>query len=251
MGSCDCLWLEQKSKNDDSLMTKKISLVIFGLNEYDGINLLKERINHQKKFLTEILYIDGGSTDGSSEVAKSMGWRTIIQNKDNSGVLNAIKLGVKEALGDFVIFFSPDNNCIPEKIEEVTKKINEGWDFVKVSRYYGNAKSYDDNLITGFGNKLFNILIKIFYGFKTFDALGIYYGVNKELFKTLKINFKNTAINTELMIKSKIFDIKCIEIEGDEPKRVGGESKRPIILHGINETLTILKFIPLKFTKKL
>ena len=51
------------------------------------------------------------------------------------------------------------------------------------------------------------------------------------------------------MIKSKIFDIKCIDIEGDELKRVGGESKRPIILHGINETLTILKFIPLKFTK--
>ena len=96
---------------------------------------------------------------------------------------------------------------LPEKIEEVTYKINEGWDFVKVSRYYGIAKSYDDNLITGFGNKLFNFLIKIFYGFKTSDALGIYYGVNKKLFETLKINFNNTAINTELMIKSKIFDI--------------------------------------------
>ena len=201
-------------------MTKKISLVMIGLNEYEGINLLKERINHQKKFLTEILYIDGDSTDGSPELAKSMGWRIIIQGKDNRGALNAIKLGVEEALGDFVIFFSPDNNCIPEKIEEVTKKINEGGDFVKVSRYYGNAKSYDDNLITGFGNKLFNFLIKIFYGFKTSDALGIYYGVNKKLFKTLKINFNNTAINTELMIKSKIFDIKCIDIEGDELKEL-------------------------------
>ena len=232
-------------------MTKKISLVMIGLNEYEGINLLKERINHQKKFLTEILYIDGDSTDGSPELAKSMGWRIIIQGKDNRGALNAIKLGVEEALGDFVIFFSPDNNCIPEKIEEVTKKINEGWDFVKVSRYYGNAKSYDDSLITGFGNKLFNFLIKIFYGFKTSDALGIYYGVNKKLFKTLKINFKNPAINTELMIKSKIFNIKGVDIEGDELKRVGGESKRSIIINGINETLTILKFIPLKFTKKL
>ncbi len=232
-------------------MSKKISLVILGLNEYDGIKLLKERINKQKNQLIEILYIDGGSTDGSAKLAMSMGWRTIIQDENNKGVLNAIKLGVDMALGDFVIFFSPDNNCIPEKIEEVIKKINEGWDFVKVSRYYGNAKSYDDNLITGFGNKLFNFLIKIFYGFNTSDALGIYYGVNKKLFKTLKINFKNTAINTELMIKSKIFDIKCIDIEGDELKRVGGETKRPIILHGINESLTILKFIPLKFTKKL
>lgn len=107
-------------------MSKKISLVILGLNEYDGINLLKERINNQKNQLIEILYIDGGSTDGSAKLAISMGWRTIIQDENNKGVLNAIKLGVDMALGDFVIFFSPDNNCIPEKIEEVIKKINEG-----------------------------------------------------------------------------------------------------------------------------
>lgn len=232
-------------------MTKKISLVMIGLNEYEGINLLKERINHQKRFLTEILYIDGDSTDGSPELAKSMGWRIIIQGKDNRGALNAIKLGIDNSLGDFIILFSPDNNCIPEKIEEVVNRINEGWDFVKVSRYYKNAKSFDDNLVTGFGNKLFNFLIKIFYGFKTTDALGIYYGVNKKMFETLKINFSNTAINTELIIKLKLFGIKCIDIEGDEPKRIGGESKRPILLHGINELLTILKFIPLRFTKKL
>ena len=143
---------------------------------------------------------------------------------------------------------SPDNNCIPEKIQEVVNKINDGWEFVKVSRYYNNAKSYDDSIITGFGNRMFNFLILIFYGFKT-TCFGI--TKVKNLFQKLKINFKNTAINTELMIKCKIFKIKCIDIEGDELKRVGGESKRPIILHGINEMLTILKFIILNLTKKI
>ena len=73
-------------------MTKKISLVMIGLNEYEGINLLKERINHQKKFLTEILYIDGGSTDGSPEIANTMGWRIIIQSKDNSAALGNCRI---------------------------------------------------------------------------------------------------------------------------------------------------------------
>lgn len=230
---------------------KKISLIILGLNEYDGIDLLKERINDQKKFLEEIIYIDGGSGDGSIELAKSSGWKTIVQDEEKRGALNAIKLGVETCKGDYIILFSPDNNCIPEKIQEVVNKIKDGWEFVKVSRYYNNAKSYDDSVITGFGNRMFNFLILIFYGFKTTDALGIYYGVKKNLFQKLKINFKNTAINTELIIKCKIFKIKCIDIEGDELKRVGGESKRPIILHGINEMLTILKFIILNFTKKL
>ena len=230
---------------------KKISLIILGINEYDGINLLKERINGQKKFLEEIIYIDGGSNDGSIELAKESGWKTIVQDTKNRGALKAIKLGVEICKGDYIILFSPDNNCIPEKIQEVVNKINDGWEFVKVSRYYNNAKSYDDSIITGFGNRMFNFLILIFYGFKTTDALGIYYGVKKSLFQRLKINFKNTAINTELIIKCKIFKIKCIDIEGDEFRRVGSESKRPIILHGINELLTILKFIILNFTKKL
>ena len=230
---------------------KKISLIILGLNECEGINLLKERINNQKKFLEEIIYIDGGSKDGSVELAKSSGWKTLVQDETNGGALNAIKLGVDTCKGDYLILFSPDNNCIPEKIQEIVEKIEDGWDFVKVSRYYNNAKSYDDNIVTGFGNRMFNFFILIFYGFKTTDALGIYYGVKKNLFQKLRINFKNTAINTELTIKCKIFKIKCIDIEGDEFKRVGGESKRPIILHGINETLTILKFIILNFTKKI
>ena len=233
------------------MSNEKISLIILGLNEYDGIDLLKERINDQKKFLEEIVYIDGGSSDGSIELAKLSGWKTIVQDEKKRGALNAIKLGIETCKGDYIILFSPDNNCIPEKIQEVVSKINDGWEFVKVSRYYKNAKSYDDNVVTGFGNRLFNFLILIFYGFKTTDALGIYYGVKKNLFQKLKINFKNTAINTELMIKCKIFKIKCIDIEGDELKRVGGESKRPIILHGINEMLTILKFIILNLTKKL
>ena len=80
---------------------KKISLIILGLNECEGINLLKERINNQKKFLEEIIYIDGGSKDGSVELAKSSGWKTLVQDETNGGALNAIKLGVDTCKGDY------------------------------------------------------------------------------------------------------------------------------------------------------
>ena len=232
-------------------MNKKISLIVFGLNEHEGIKLLKDRINKNAENLEEIFYIDGGSTDGSIELAKFAGWRVHVQSDSKKGMLNGMRYGIENCKGDYLILFSPDNNCIPEKIAEVIEKINQGYDFVKVSRYFKSAKSYDDTLVTSFGNWLFNFLIMIFYGFKTTDALGIYYGLKKTLYKDLKINFDNSAINTELMIKCKIFKVNSIDIEGDEPERIGGETKRSIFYHGLKELLTILKFVPLNFTKKL
>ncbi len=223
-----------------------ISLIIFGLNEIDGITYLSKRINKQKKHLKEIIYIDGGSKDGSIQKARKNGWKVFIQNKRNKGVLNGIKYGLRKAKGSHIIFFSPDNNCIPEKISIIKKKINQGYDFVKVSRYLNNAKSYDDTLITSFGNWMFTFMVQILYGSKCTDVLGIYYGIKLSLFKNLKINLNNPALNTEVVIKTNANNVKHIDIPGDELSRIGGESSRSIIYNGLIELYTIFKFLFIK-----
>ena len=50
---------------------------------------------------------------------------------------------------------------------------------VIVSRYKDNAKSYDDDLITGFGNWLFRFLINILYKSKLTDPMVIYRSYEK------------------------------------------------------------------------
>ena len=47
---------------------------------------------------------------------------------------------------------------IPEKLPNLIDKIKEGYDLVCVSRYKDGAKSFDDNILTSFGNKLFTNL---------------------------------------------------------------------------------------------
>ena len=41
--------------------------------------------------------------------------------------------------------------------------MKERYDMVIVSRYLGNAKSYDDDFITAFGNKIFVKKLNVFF----------------------------------------------------------------------------------------
>ena len=61
---------------------------------------------------------------------------------------------------NYVIEFSPDNNCTPEELADIVTKIKEGYDIVVVSRYLGDAISEDDTFITGIGNWFFSKLIR-------------------------------------------------------------------------------------------
>lgn len=76
--------------------------------------------------------------------------------------------------GDIVLTFSPDGNSIPEFIPELINKMKEGCDMVIVSRYLDDAKSDDDDFITGFGNWLFTKTINVLHGGHYTDAMVIF-----------------------------------------------------------------------------
>ena len=194
------------------------------------------RIN--KDWVDEAFVIDGGSTDGSIEYSESLGFEVLRQKE--KGVIAAIKEGLIEAKGDVVITFTPDCNMIPEKIPELVAKFNEGYDMVIVSRYLDGAKSYDDTLISGFGNWLFTNFVNLLFGCNYTDVLGFYRAYRKDLPERLGIDIK-LSIDTQLSIRCAKRGLKVAEIPGDEPKRVGGKSCRSIIGNGLIELSTILR----------
>ncbi len=48
----------------------RYTLVMICLNEIDGIKFISENVNKYKNLLNDIIFVDGGSTDGSYEEAK-------------------------------------------------------------------------------------------------------------------------------------------------------------------------------------
>ena len=66
---------------------KKVTLLVLSLNEYEGIKLLMPTID--KTLFHQIIFLDGGSTDGTIELVNQMGYEIYIQKK--KGIRNGYK----------------------------------------------------------------------------------------------------------------------------------------------------------------
>src|SRR5262245_31965962 len=108
----------------------------------------------ERHWVDQILVVDGRSTDGTAEWARAQGYEVFIQQR--KGLRHAYIEALPHIRGDVTITFSPDGNSIANLIPPLCDKMREGYDMVIVSRYLGNAESEDDDVITGFGNWLFN-----------------------------------------------------------------------------------------------
>ena len=234
--------------NKDSQFT----LVMICLNEVNGIKHITPGIKKYSKLLNDIVFVDGGSSDGSLQIAKSNGWNVFLQPQERMGVLNGIKMGLEKCKTKYVIFFSPDNNCKPEALPALIEEANRGNDLVIASRYKDGAKSYDDTIISGFGNYMITKLVNILFNSNYTDVLNLYKCIRVNVLKEMNhdIFAKISGLSTGLCIKCAINKIKVSDVGFDEPLRLGGESKRPIIEHGYIEISTIIiEFIKNIFKK--
>jgi glycosyltransferase involved in cell wall biosynthesis len=212
------------------------TLIVPTLNEIVGVKEIMPRI--KKEWVDQIIILDGGSKDGTVEYLKEHGYDIVFQKA--IGVRKAFIDNYENVTGDIIITFSPDGNSIPELIPALIDKMKEGYDMAIVSRYLGEAKSYDDTFITGLGNKAFTTIISLLFGYRYTDAMVIYRAYKKEVVKKLGIlklrsDFYEKHIGRyvswepQLSIRCAKNRLKIAEIPGDEPKRIGDENKSGIL----------------------
>jgi len=211
----------------------KVTLIIPTLNELGGMKVIMPRI--KKEWYDQLIIVDGGSIDGTIEYAKGNGYFVYIQK--GKGLRQGLREIYDMAIGDVIITFSPDGNCIPELIPTLVEKMKEAYDMVIVSRYAKGAKSFDDDMVTKFGNWMFTSMINILFGAPYTDALGIYRAYKKELVDKLEINKEAKFLKLaeqrgiligwepQLSIRCAKRKLKVAEIPGDEPARIYGRRK--------------------------
>ncbi|HOI72936.1 MAG TPA: glycosyltransferase family 2 protein [Syntrophales bacterium] len=211
----------------------KVTLLVMTWNEIEGMKAIMPRIRND--WVDQIIIVDGGSTDGTVEWAKQAGYHVYIQKK--AGFRHAYEEILPSVEGDVVITFSPDGNSIPELIPDLLEKMKEGFDMVIVSRYLGDAKSADDDFLTGFGNWFFTGLANLLHGGNYTDAMVIYRAYKKQLIYDLelcddrwynvpeKLFFCKVSWEPLLSVRAARRKLKISEIPGDEPPRIGGERK--------------------------
>ena len=211
----------------------KVTLIILTMNEIEGMKVIMPMI--KRKWVDQIIILDGGSTDGTIEWARENNYFIYVQKRP--GIRQAYKEVLPYIEGDVIITFSPDGNSIPELLPDLIEKIKEDYDMVIVSRYLDSAKSEDDDLITGFGNWLFTKTVNLLHSGHYTDVMVIYRAFKTRFIYDLELDNDKWYSTPEKLFHCRISwepllsvraakrKLKVTEIPGDEPTRIGGERK--------------------------
>ena len=216
-----------------------MSVIVFvlTLDEIDGVSEIMPKI--KKEWADKIIFVDGGSTDGTIEKAKELGFEVIHQKNQGEG--NACRVGTDATESDFIMFFSPDGNDVPDDIPKLIEKTKEGHDIVHISRFGKNSVSEDANLLDKFGNKMFTFLVNTFFGGNYSDALNGFRIIKRKIWDGLKTDAQYLNIEQQTCIRLAKLKIPIFEIDGKEPKRIGGERKMRPLTTGAQLSYQIIK----------
>lgn len=214
-----------------------VAIIILTLNEIEGVRSLLPSV--QKEWADEIVIIDGGSTDGTIEECKKMGFEVVIQK--NKGHGGAILTGVNHTKSDFIVIWSPDGNHEPEEIPKLIAKIKEGYDQVLISRFGKGSINEDAGYFDGFGNKMFAFLTNVFFGGKWTDSLNESRIISRKAMMDIKFDALKMNSTQQMSIRGSKLNQKICEIVGNEGERIGGQRKMSPIPVGALLSKSIIK----------
>ena len=163
----------------------QVSVFVPAYNEVENLESLLERIEEglaARDVRGEVVLVDDGSTDGTSETAEALQarfpWLRVFRHQRNQGLTEAMRTGFHAVRGEYVLFLPADLESHPdEDIPKLLDKLNEGYDVVAgwrqgrkgskvfassvynaVSRWLFKLDVHDMNWIKGFRREVIEAL---------------------------------------------------------------------------------------------
>jgi len=201
-----------------------IYVIIPALNEEKAISKVIKDI---PTVVDEVIVINNGSTDLTSEVAREAGATVLEESRAGYGYacLKGIAyLKDKQKYGDIIVFLDGDYSDYPGELTSLIAPIEKGdYDLVIGTR---NNPLLQKGALTPqqrFGNALATRLMALFYGGKYTD-LGPFRAISFEALGRLNMKDKTYGWTVEMQLKALKYKLKYTEIPVNYRPRIG-ESK--------------------------
>jgi len=183
-----------------------VCILIPTLNEEESIG---EVISEFKKCgFTNILVIDGHSTDATREIAEREGARVVVQKGKGKGT--AVRQAFDLIDDDVLVMIDGDGTYSPSEVSTLLAPILNGEADHVIGNRFGFGGSFSP--LHRFGNWALNKVFWLGYGIKLHDILSGYRALTKDGVSKLDLEKTGFEIEAEMAIKSVRRGIRMKEV---------------------------------------
>jgi glycosyltransferase involved in cell wall biosynthesis len=208
-----------------------VSVVIPALNEEEPIaNVVRECV--ATKIPREVIVVDNGSDDRTTERARAAGAKVLAQPQRGYG--RACMTGVRSLSSecDIVVFLDGDGSDCPEFMNQLVDPIARGThDFVIGSRTRGQRERGSMNFQQIFAGRFAGCLLSILYGVRYTDMCP-FRAIRRHALEKLSMREETYGWNLEMQMKAARAGLRVLEIPVKHRCRTGGVSKVSGTLRG-------------------
>jgi glycosyltransferase involved in cell wall biosynthesis len=224
----------------------KLSVIIPVLNEKNTILELLARVEKTTVELQEIIIVDDGSTDGTTDLLKNQvasPLHRVFFHEVNQGKGAAIRTGVQHATGDVVIIQDADLEYDPAEYAKLMEPIVDGRaDVVFGSRFMGGAPHRVVFFWHMIGNRFLTLLSNMMTNMNLTDMETCYKMFKREIIQSFEIKENRFGFEPEITAKAAKTKCRIYEIGISYSGRSYEEGKKINWKDGFRAIFCILKY---------
>ena len=196
----------------------RISVIIPTHNEAQAIGRVLADL--PAEIVTEVLVVDSNSTDGTPDIAESMGARVLHEPRRGYGRACLTGIGAASA-PDVIAFLDGDYSDRPDELSLLLAPITEGRADITIgSRLAKQNVSGALPWHSAAGNRLAAAMIRVLYG-QCITDLGPFRAVRADILQRLALEEDTYGWAVEMILKGALAGYRIVEVPVSYHPRIG------------------------------
>lgn len=191
--------------------------------------------------VTEVILVDGHSTDDTIAVARQVRPDIRIVTQDGKGKGNALKCGFQAATGQIIVMLDADGSTDPGEIPAYVAALYEGAEFAKGSRFLAGGGSSDITWLRRTGNWVLSSTVNRLWNAGYTDLC---YGFNafwSHCLEHITPDCEGFEVETLMNVRAASAGLRIVEVPSFEHDRIYGESNLRVGRDGLRVLRTIVQ----------